>query len=63
MYQLYPLSLVTEINGQMVANLDGFLAAVSKIASDSFARIKTVTFQRYSRVTAIRTNSHYFEVV
>ncbi|KAI8836500.1 hypothetical protein BJ741DRAFT_605727 [Chytriomyces cf. hyalinus JEL632] len=60
MYQLHPLSFVTEINGQKIVNLDDFVAAVSKIASDSFARIKTVNFQRFVRVIAIRTNSHYF---
>ncbi|KAI8622830.1 hypothetical protein BC830DRAFT_1162701 [Chytriomyces sp. MP71] len=60
MYALHPLSWVTEINGEKIVNLDDLVAAVSKIPTDTFARIKTINFQRFVRVIAIRTNSHYF---
>ncbi|KAI9328060.1 hypothetical protein BDR26DRAFT_825982 [Obelidium mucronatum] len=60
MYHLNPLSWVTEINGQKIVNLDDLVDAVSKIPSDTFARIKTVNFQRFVKVIAIRTNSHYY---
>ncbi|KAJ3026655.1 UNVERIFIED_CONTAM: serine protease [Siphonaria sp. JEL0065] len=60
MYHLNPLSWVTEINGQKILNLDDLVAAVSKIPSETFARIKTVNFQRFVKVIAIRTNAHYF---
>ncbi|KAJ3293734.1 serine protease [Rhizoclosmatium sp. JEL0117] len=60
LYQLQPLSWVTEINGQKILNLDDLVEAVSKIPSDSFARVKTVNFQRFVKVLAIRVNTHYF---
>ncbi|KAJ3389620.1 serine protease [Entophlyctis sp. JEL0112] len=60
MYHLHPLSWITEINGEKISDLDDFVAAVSKIASDTFVRVKTVNFSRFVTVIAIRTNSHYF---
>ncbi|KAJ3179210.1 serine protease [Irineochytrium annulatum] len=60
LYQLHPLSWVTEINEHKIRNLDDFIAAVSKIPSDTFARIRTVNYNRFVRVIAIRCNSHYF---
>ncbi|KAJ3127248.1 serine protease [Physocladia obscura] len=60
MYQLNPLSWVTEINGEKIVDLDDFVRAVSKIPSETFARLKTVNFNRFVKVIAIRTNSHYF---
>ncbi|KAJ3217487.1 serine protease [Dinochytrium kinnereticum] len=60
LYHLQPISWVTEVNGQAVENLDDFLKAVRAIPTDSYARIRTVNFNRFVRVIAIRTDSHYF---
>ncbi|KNC98547.1 uncharacterized protein SPPG_06237 [Spizellomyces punctatus DAOM BR117] len=60
LYNLHPLTWVTEINGQSIDSLDAFLAAVSTIPSGSFARLRTVTFNRFVKVITIRTNRHYF---
>ncbi|KAI8853479.1 hypothetical protein BC829DRAFT_424639 [Chytridium lagenaria] len=60
LYQLQPLSWVTEVNGVSVETLDDFLTAVRAIPSDTFARIRTVNFNRFVRVIALRTDKHYF---
>lgn len=50
----------TQVNGSPIDSLDTFLEAVSSIPSGAFARLRTVTFNRFVRVITIRTNSHYF---
>ncbi|KAJ3103726.1 serine protease [Phlyctochytrium planicorne] len=60
LYQLQPLSWVTEIDGKEISNLDDFLEAVRSIPSGSFARLRLVNFNRFVKVIALRTDSHYF---
>ncbi|KAI9096060.1 trypsin-like cysteine/serine peptidase domain-containing protein [Phlyctochytrium arcticum] len=60
LYNLHPLTWVTEVNSRVVTSLDTFLAAVSEIPSGDFARLRIVTFNRFVKVITIRINRHYF---
>lgn len=57
---LHPLTWITKINDIPITDLDSFLKIVSKIPSDTFARLNVVAHNRFVRVISIRNNSHYF---
>jgi hypothetical protein len=59
-YSLSPLDWVVEINEKPVKDLDSFLECVSSIPSDSFVRVRTMNYSRFSKVITMRTNAHYF---
>ena len=60
LYGLHPLTWVTDVNDTPISDLESFLQVVSKIPSDSFARVKVVSYNRFVKVISIRTNTHYF---
>ncbi len=59
-YNLSPLDWVVEINEKPIKDLESFLECVSSIPSDSFVRVRTMNYSRFSKVITMRTNTHYF---
>ncbi|KAI8904353.1 hypothetical protein EDD86DRAFT_194776 [Gorgonomyces haynaldii] len=60
LYGLPPLTWVTQVNDTPVTDLDHFLQVISDIKSDTFARLKIVGYNRFTKVITLRTNAHYF---
>jgi pro-apoptotic serine protease NMA111 len=60
LYGLHPLNWITEANDVPITDLDSFLSTVSKIPTDSFVRLKLMSYNRFAKVISIRTNAHYF---
>jgi hypothetical protein len=60
LYGLHPLNWISEANDEPICDLDSFLSTVSKIPTDSFVRLKLMSYNRFAKVISIRTNAHYF---
>jgi S1-C subfamily serine protease len=60
MYQLTPTNWITHINGNAVATLDDFIAAVKGLPDNEYVRLKVLSFDHIPFVLSIKLNKHYW---
>ena len=60
MYGLAPTNFLTHINGVPTPDLDAFLREATKIADNTYFRVKVMTFDNVPWVATMKKNEHYF---
>lgn len=58
-YGLAPTNFITAVNGVKTQNLDEFVKEVSKIADNTYFRLRAVTFDNVPWVVTMKKNDHY----
>lgn len=59
-YGLAPTNFVTHVNSVKTADLDAFVAEVSKIPDNTYFRLRAMTFDNVPWVVTMKKNDHYF---
>jgi pro-apoptotic serine protease NMA111 len=63
MYNLAPTNFITHVNGVPTPDLDTFLREATKIADNTYFRLKVMTFDNVPWVATMKKNEHYFPTI